>query len=150
MGDEMSWCIYCHLPCSQCPAWSASGKETKDWTLQDASRCLHAKVIGNAVATMMGLLEGKFSALAECVAEWMDETNDDSDRQIYEWLASPMRWGSEDVMVMTRIFHQLDRGLEEIWRRDRIEERRKELGALTMVEWGTGVGSRRSGQTVEN
>lgn len=36
-------------------------------------------------------------------------------------------------MVMTRVFHQLDRGLEERWKRERIGEQRKELKALTIL-----------------
>jgi hypothetical protein len=145
---EAPWCIYCHLPRSRCPAWSRDGQdgdgygddekgEENQWRLTDASRCEFGRTIGDAIAAILGLNGGQFGGFWDMVVDWRDESEIryNEGRDVYGWLASPMRWGNNEVMVMTRVFHQLDKAVEEMWMRKMIDARRIELGAMESWEW---------------
>lgn len=51
------------------------------------------------------------------------------------WLLSPMRWGSRQVVIMLRVFHQLDMAVEEAWVLKAVERRQVELNALGLQQW---------------
>jgi len=137
---EALWCIYCHLPRSRCPAWTRDVQEPKgenEWHLTDGSRCRFGRTIGNVMAAMLGLNCSQFEGLWDLVVEWWDESeiryNEGLD--VNGWLASPMQWGDNDVMVMTRVFYQLDKVVEKMCIRKLIDKRRIELGAIESWDW---------------
>jgi hypothetical protein len=100
--------------------------------LTDGNRCEFGRIIGNAIAAILGLNDGQFGEFWNIVMDWRDESEIryNEGRDVYGWLTSPMRWGNNDVMVMTRVFHQLDQAVEEMWIRKMIDARRIELGAM--------------------
>ena len=105
--------------------------------MTDGSRCQFGRTIGDAVAAILGLYDGQSGRFWDMVVDWREESEIryNVGRGIYGWLASPMRWGNNDVMVMTRVFHQLDIAVEEMWMRKMIDFRRIELGAMEGREW---------------
>jgi hypothetical protein len=79
--------------------------------LTDGSRCRFGRTISDAMAVMLGLNGSQFEGLWDLVVEWRDKSEIRYSRDVYGWLASPMRWGNNDVMVMTRVF---DKAVEKM------------------------------------
>ncbi|KAH7113061.1 hypothetical protein EDB81DRAFT_922310 [Dactylonectria macrodidyma] len=116
----------------------------KTWSRRDGSRCQFREVVVNAVSAMCAFsIISRDGPSGDCdnnnntsrdtlwdqIEDWRgcSRIRFNPDWGIDGWLLSPMPWGRQDVMVMLRIFCQLDIVVEDLWIEKEVDKRRAKL-----------------------
>lgn len=148
------WCAECCLPRSCCPAWETQDEDdpasiwgprprvwgggdvyacrshlAKAWSRRPGARCVFPEVVINAIAAMSAfpLAADTFGCQ---IAAWQQRSTTRFNQTwgVDGWLLSPMPWGRQDVMVMLRVFSQLDVVVEDLWIEGEVARRCAKLG----------------------
>jgi hypothetical protein len=104
----------------------------------DGEECGFPGVVVNTVAAMLTFqLPSGVVMLQQQVEEWREgsRTRLNGELRLGGWLLSPMLLDSRQMMMMVRVFHQLDIAVEETWIRNAMEQRRAELNTLSLQQW---------------
>lgn len=117
-----------------CRSWLA-----RTWSRRYRSRCQFREVVVNAVSAMCAFSivspddpRGDYDNLNifwDQIKDWCSGSRIrfNQDWGTDGWLLSPMPWGRQDVMVMMRIFCQLDVVVEDLWIEQEVDQRRVKL-----------------------
>ncbi|PKK50948.1 hypothetical protein CI102_6735 [Trichoderma harzianum] len=145
---EVPWCGGCCLPRSRCPMWEKTDGEgerrgdDRAWHRIDDEWCRFYLVVIHAVSAMLTFQLPSGITLLQQVKIWQEGSRtqfnsklDLDGLEVGKWLMSPMWWDSRQVMIMLRVFYQLDMAVEEAWVLKAIERRQVELNALSLQQW---------------
>ncbi|TFB00704.1 hypothetical protein CCMA1212_007485 [Trichoderma ghanense] len=141
---EVPWCATCCLPRSRCPEWEKNDGEgerlgdDRQWRRANSETCrLYKGVVLRAVSAMLSFALPSGVTLLQQVEAWREDSRTRFNRELDlgGWLLSPMWWGSRQVMIMLRVFYQLDVAVEEAWVLKAMERRQGELSALGLQQW---------------
>ncbi|KAK4058993.1 hypothetical protein Trihar35433_11284 [Trichoderma harzianum] len=145
---EVPWCGWCCLPRSRCPMWEKPDGEgerhgdDREWHQIEKERCVFHQVVIGAVSAMLTFQLPSEMTLLQQVRIWREGSRtrfkselDMGGLDVGGWLLSPMWWNSRQVMIMLRVFYQLDMAVEEAWVLKAIERRQVELNALGLQQW---------------
>lgn len=135
---EVPWCASCCLPRSRCPEWEKADGEgerpgdDQEWHQEKQGACQsYNGVVLRAVSAMLSFALPSGATLLQQAESWRRDSRTHFNRELDlgGWLLSPMRWGSRQVVIMLRMFHQLDMAVEEAWVLKAMERRQGELNA---------------------
>ncbi|KAK4080141.1 hypothetical protein Trihar35433_1246 [Trichoderma harzianum] len=145
---EVPWCGGCCLPRSRCPMWEKTDGEgerrgdDRAWHRINDEWCKFYLVVIHAVSAMLTFQLPSRMTLLQQVKIWQQGSRiqfnsklDLDGLEVGKWLMSPMWWDSRQVMIMLRVFYQLDMAVEEAWMLKAIERRQVELNALSLQQW---------------
>lgn len=145
---EVPWCSGCCLPQSRCPQWEKTDGEgerrgdDRAWHRIDGQWCRFYLVVIHAVSAMLTFQLPSGMTLLQQVKIWQEGSRTQFNSklnlqglEVGKWLMSPMWWDSRQVMIMLRVFYQLDMAVEEAWVLKAIERRQVELNALSLQQW---------------
>ncbi|KAM6482307.1 hypothetical protein HDV62DRAFT_40316 [Trichoderma sp. SZMC 28011] len=145
---EVPWCGGCCLPRSRCSNWEKTDGEgerrgdDRAWHRINDEWCRFYLVVIHAVSAMLTFQLPSRMTLLQQVKIWQQGSRiqfnsllDLDGLEVGKWLMSPMWWDSRQVMIMLRVFYQLDMAVEEAWVLKAIERRQVELNALSLQQW---------------
>ncbi|PTB72676.1 hypothetical protein M440DRAFT_1465344 [Trichoderma longibrachiatum ATCC 18648] len=110
----------------------------EEWRQEKQGACQSYKwVVLRAVSAMLSFALPSGATLLQQAEAWRKDSRTHFNRELDlgGWLLSPMRWGSRQVVIMLRVFHQLDMAVEEAWVLKAVERRQVELNALGLQQW---------------